>query len=91
MEEIGGNGSGLEFENIPEEEEDEVLIPNTKKQRGKNKTYVRIEHFENKINFDNYWSVAEQQKLDLRKILDVDFTAKWDFKNVPCKQVSKII
>ena len=38
MEEIGGNGSGLEFENIPEEEEDEVLIPNTKKQRGKNKT-----------------------------------------------------
>ena len=30
MEEVGGNDSDLEFENIPEEEE--VLIPNAKKQ-----------------------------------------------------------
>ena len=33
---------------VLEEEEDEVLIPNIKKQQGKNKTYVSVEHFENK-------------------------------------------
>ena len=42
MEEVGGNGNDIEFENNPEEEEEEASIPNAKKRRGQNKTYILI-------------------------------------------------
>ena len=53
MEEVGGNGSDSEFENNPEEEEEEVSIPNVKKPRWKNKTYIFFENFVNKIDLEN--------------------------------------
>ena len=56
MEEVGGNVEDFEFENIPDEEEDRSPIPNGKKPRGKNESYVLVETFENKIEFESYWS-----------------------------------
>ena len=58
MEEVGGNGNDLEFENNPEEEEEESSIPNAKKPRGKNKTYILMENFENKLEFENVSSIV---------------------------------
>ena len=55
MEEVGGNVVDFEFENNPDEEEGRSPIPNAKKPRGKNKSYVLVETFENKIEFERLY------------------------------------